>query len=356
MNNLRTWIELSKKALRHNVDQMYTLCGTAMFGVVVKANAYGHGMLEIASLLENYPAVQWFFVAGTSEAIVLRKHGITKPILAMSYVDSNLDDVVQQDIACAVYTKSFAEKLHTVAKAAGKMARVHLKIDSNMSRLGVLSEECDDFFSAMMNMPALLIEGIFTHLSDTNNPDDTFTNQQLKSFDAVVARYQDRQQIPYQHVIASGSLLNTKKYDIVRTGTNIYGFWKSPFQQERFLNGIPQINLQPVLTWKTRIVAIYNTHSQKKAILPVGYYDGYPRVNTGYVLVGSNKSPLVDWVDINTMTIDITDIPHVKIGDEVVLVGSQPGVTATDIAQCAGTINNEIVTRIHAHIPRMVVE
>lgn len=357
----RTWIELSKKALRHNITQVHQFCDAALLGVVVKANAYGHGMLQIAELLEQHLAVQWLFVAGTSEAIALRKQGIQKPILAMSCLDSSIDEVIAYDIACAVYTCEAARCLSDIACRLGKVARIHVKIDSNMSRLGINFHEVGQFLDEMMNMPGLLVEGIFTHLCDTNNLDSTFTNEQLKIFDTVIACNAVAQKIRYRHVIASGSLLCKKKYDVVRAGTNIYGFWKSALQKERFLAAIPGMTLEPVLTWKSRIMQIKSITSSlgtlmKLALIPVGYYDGYPRVATGFVLVRGRLAPIVGLVSMDMMKINVINIPDAQVEDEVILLGDHPGVTATDIADSVGTINNEVVTRIHVDVPRLVID
>ena len=372
MQEHRTWIELSAKALWHNIATVKALSGTAQLGVVVKANAYGHGMFAIAQLLEHNPAVSWLFVAGTSEGIALRTQGITKPILALSYLDTPAEQAIAHAIAIVIYTLEDAQTVNAAAQAAGKQARIHIKIDTNMSRLGVMPDAFNLFLATIKNMPGLSIEGIFTHLSDTNNPDLSFTYEQLRLFDALIAGNADAQETPYKHVLASGSVMLEEKYDIIRAGTNIYGFWKSAIQQQRFEALVPGITFKPVLTWKTRIIQIkeipagasvgYNRTFQSVqpmviATIAVGYFDGYPRhiSNKGSVMVRGQLAPVIGMVSMNMTIIDITHIPEVELKDEVILLGDHAAVTATEVAASVGTINNELVARIHEQIPRIVI-
>ena len=189
MQDHRTWIELSRQALWHNIATLHALCGSAQLGVVVKANGYGHGMVTIAQLLEQHPLVNWIFVAGTSEGVTLRKQGITKPILALSYIDSDAAQALHHNITCAVYTMHDVHLVQRAAQVTGKQAAVHVKIDSNMSRLGVMPADAADFFAQLHTMPTVRVAGMFTHLSDTNNPNVEFTYEQLRVFDAVVAQH-----------------------------------------------------------------------------------------------------------------------------------------------------------------------
>lgn len=370
MQHHRTWIEIDAQALLHNVATMHALCEHSRLGVVVKANAYGHGMVEIAQLLETYPQVQWLFVAGPHEGITLRKQGIKKPILALSYLDSSLAQAIEHDIVITVYTQEDALVVQAAAEQLQKRARVHIKIDSNMSRLGIMPEQCAQFFAFMQMLSHVHLEGIFTHLSDTNNSDLTFTYGQLRLFDTVITQHAKPEML--KHALASGSLMLEKKYDLVRAGTNIYGFWKSNIQKKRFESLMPGITLQQVLTWKTKIIQIkelpagacvgYNRAFQaskpcRVATIAVGYYDGYPRQlsNKGFVLVHGVRAPVIGMVSMNMTTIDITHIPDVLLHDEVVLLGNIPGVRATEIAETIGTIANDVVARINEHIPRIVV-
>lgn len=367
----RTWIELDAEALRHNVATVHALCHPATLGVVVKANAYGHGMQEIARLLETYPEVQWLFVAGPSEGVTLRKLGIKKPILALSYLDGSLVQALEHDIAVTIYTHEDALAVQAAAERVQKQARVHIKIDSNMSRLGIMPEQCAQFFSFLQTLSYIQVEGIFTHLSDTNNSDLTFTYEQLALFDTVIAQHAKLAMLT--HALASGALMLEKKYDLVRAGTNIYGFWKSEIQKKRFEALMPGITFKQVLTWKTKILQIkdlpagacvgYNrafqaTQPCRVATIAVGYYDGYPRQlsNKGFVLVRGKLAPVIGIVSMNMTTIDITHIPDALLYDEVILLGDIPGVRATEVADAMGTIANDLVTRINEHIPRIVVE
>lgn len=373
MHDTLTWIELDKRAFWHNVAQLVQCCrGSAALGIVLKGNAYGHGMREMAQLAQAHPDITWLFVAALSEALTLREQGITKPILTMSYHDASLKEAVRKNISVAVFDKETVKELDACARELGLKARIHIKVDSNMCRLGVAPQELASFVDFVSSCPYIQIEGVFTHLSDINNPDLAWSHEQTRVFNEALARVPWSTK-PLCHAYACGALTLNPLYDIVRAGTNLFGFWKSDVQTKRFLQKFPQMTLEPVMTWKTKIIQIktvpagsyvgYNRtfctqRPTKLAVLPVGYFDGYPRVlsNTGRVLVHGHCVPVVGMVSMNLTTIDVTDCPTVTVGDEVILLGKQPGVTVNEIAALAGTINNELVTRINPQIRRSIVE
>lgn len=373
MHDTLTWIELDKRAFGHNVAQLVHCCrGSAALGIVLKGNAYGHGMREMAQLAQAHPDIAWLFVAALSEALTLREQGITKPILAMSYHDAALKDAVRKNIAVAVFDKKTVQELDACARELGLKARIHIKVDSNMCRLGVAPQELASFVDFVNSCSSLQIEGVFTHLSDINNPDLAWSYEQTRVFNGAIASV-PWQTKPLLHAYACGALTLTPLYDVVRAGTNLFGFWKSEVQTKRFLEPFPQMGLEPVMTWKTKIIQIktvpagsyvgYNrTFCTQRpttlAVLPVGYFDGYPRSlsNKGRVFVHGHCAPVVGMVSMNLTTIDVTDCRAISVGDEVILLGKQAGVTVNEIATLAGTINNELVTRINPQIRRCIVE
>jgi len=369
---LRTWVEINARALAHNIAQLKR-CTRALLAVVIKGNAYGHGLLCVAQLLETNPDVHMLCVAGTQEAIALKKAGIKKNILAMSYIDCELRDVVEHDIAITVYDEQQVLNVQQEVQKYNKKVRVHVKIDTGMSRLGGTPTQVHNFIALIRAQPSLSIEGIFTHLSDTNALDDSFSCAQLDTFDCVVECARGSgQEFTAIHALASGSLYVDRLDTHVRVGTNVFGYWKSDVQKERFLSRYPDMQLHPVLQWKTHIMQVktiaagdyvgYNrtfkaANAMRIALLPVGYADGYPRClsNKAQVSIGGVIAPVIGIVSMNLMAIDITHLPLCAVHDEVVLIGDHQGVRVEELAVQAQTIANEFVTRISPTIVRLVV-
>ena len=325
-------------------------------------------MLHIAAMVEQCPDVAWLFTAGIDEACLVRAQGCSKPILALAYSSNLFEEAINNTIDVAIYDHETVKALNACAAQLKKKARVHIKVDTGMSRLGVLPAEVVQFVE---NIQAcyknIEVYGIFTHLADTNNSDLSYTHNQLAQFDAVVEQLAGTGIC--SHVLASGSLFLPQKYPLVRVGTSLYGFWKSAVQKKRFQDKFPDLELQPVLTWKTRIIQIktipagcsvgynrtfFSSRQTTIAILPIGYADGYSRElsNKSHVIINGCPAPILGMVTMNLTVVDITDIADVTVGTEVILLGNYPGITATDLAQKLGTINNEIVTRISPTIPR----
>jgi alanine racemase len=375
-NSHRTWIEIDSQAFNHNINELKNLIDpqTAL-GAVVKADAYGHGLELIGKLCQENSTVSWLFTAALSEAVRLRQHGVTKPILVLAYIDEDIQSLIDYDITCTVADMHTAQKLFEVATARKKNISVHIKIDTGMSRLGFTPALLPHALTEIMNLNGLEINGIFTHLSDTNNSDYFFTKNQLQLFnDAALCAQALVHKKLFKHVIASGALHISQEYayDAVRIGTNIYGYWKSPLQQQRLMALNPKITLMPLLTWKTRIIDIKHittgdavsyhrtfiaTSPMKIAILPIGYYDGYPRglSHKGRVLVRNSYAPILGIISMNLMVIDVSAIGSVRIDDEVVLCGGFPGIAADDLAAMADSLHLEFLARISARIPRVIV-
>ncbi len=376
-NSYRTWIEIDSQAFNHNISQLRNLITpqTAL-GVVVKADAYGHGLELIGKLCQENSDVSWLFTAGLSESIRLRESGVTKPILVLAYIDDDIQYLIDYGITCIVADMHSARKLSEVAQRLKKTLSLHIKIDTGMSRLGF--QPGDNLLQAVteiMSLPGLSVDGAFTHLSDTNNSDYSFTKSQLHRFDQALIVLEDLLcKKLFTHVLASGALHISADYvyDCVRIGSNAYGIWKSPLQQQRILVMKPDMALMPLLTWKTRIIDIKHiaigdavgyhrtfiaTRPMKIAILPVGYYDGYPRglSHKGQVIVRDIYTPIIGMISMNLMVIDITAVGSARIDDEVVLCGDFPGVTAQDLAIITDSLHLEFLTRISPRIPRLVI-
>jgi alanine racemase len=369
----RTWIEIDAQAFSRNISNISSLLGDhAELGIVIKANAYGHGLEIMGRLCQENEAISWIFTAGLKEAVHLRMSGITKPILVLAYLDDQLSLLGDYQIACAIHDYSSAHRISAQAQLLKKQISVHIKVDTGMSRFGFKPEELEDFLPELMSLPGLNIAGLFTHLSDTNNSDYSFIDQQLAGFDKIADEVEKQSGTLYKHVIASGALHLPRRFNGVRVGTNAYGYWKSPLQQQRLLRLKPDMVLQPILTWKTRIISLKTlstgdavgyhrafiaTAPLKIAILPVGYYDGYPRAlsHKARVIIRQTSVPILGIISMNSMVVDVTHISEVCINDEVVLCGDFPGLRPLDLATMSDSIPNEFLARLSTLIPRVVI-
>lgn len=360
---MRSWIELSSSAFTHNVTVLSSLCASGVsFGIVVKANAYGHGMVSVAHMAERDNRISWLYTAGIEEALALRAAGIKKPILAMAYHDASLIDAIAQNITLTVYDLSSAECIIATVKQLDAsssgivLVSVHLKIDTGLARLGAMPQDALSLIRLLTNYPNIRLQGIFTHLADTNN-DLQFAYQQIHLFNTVIKEInQAGCTIPLVHALASGSLLmRVSGHNLVRVGSNVYGWWKSSRQEARFLQHNPHLFLQPVLRWLSTINTIQHKEDRILVQIPVGYYDGYPKSveHKACVEIRGQYAPILS-IDEHEMWVDGTGIAELLPGDTVILLGGAGQVSATMLSSLAETINNEITSRINPQIPRIV--
>ncbi len=330
--------------------------------------------MPIATIAQYHSAVECFFVVTGSEAILLRRAGITKPIVVVGYIDVPLDECIYYDFDVAIYSKELLYALNERGRAAQKKIRVHVKVQTGMARLGLPADEVYVFVKELYSLPFISWQGIYTHLADVTNLDQAMTQAQLARFDSVVhALAADTIIFPYTHVFASGGLVvqHDQAYTIARIGTQIYGCWKSAFTEQTLKKRFPDIELRPVLSWKTKIIHIVQipqgssvgyghmftaSRPTRVGVLPVGYWDGYPRAlsNKSCVQVQQKFAPVIGAVSMNMIMIDITDIPA-AVGDTVTLIGAGPYVNAITLAAQAETISNELLTRINPAITRIII-
>ena len=370
MKNDRTWIEINAGAFNRNIAYLASLVQPpTQMGVVVKANAYGHGLEAIGTLCQKNDAINWLFTAGVQEAVRLREAGITKSILAMAYLDDTPSLLAQYDIALGVGDIATAQRVCE----AGKPVNIHIKVDTGMSRLGFKLANFELELYKLLQLPHLVITGIFTHLSDTNNPDLSFTHQQCTLFQQmVVIAERVTQKKLCAHIAASGSLMLPEHHAIVRVGTSAYGQWKSVIHHQRFSALLPTIELEPIMAWKTRVMQVktlepgdavgyHRTYvaprHMRVAILPVGYADGYPRAlsHKAAVSIRGHLAPVVGLVSMSLLEVDVTDIGSVREGDEVLLCGNIPGLTPSDLGTMSDSVANEFLARLSPDIPRLLV-
>ncbi len=372
------WIEIQESAPDWNLRQLRSCSENEniFFCAVVKANAYGHGVTEITSLL---PSADWFAVNSLDEGLELRLRGIKKPILLLGHVlIERLPEAVDADLRLTVYNVETLDKLEKILNQ-GVSCRVHIKIETGTGRQGLLPFNVPDFIRRASGIEGLIIEGLSTHfanIEDTLNHE--YAEEQLRVFLEVVETVRELGVSPaviHTACTAATILFPETHFNMLRTGIGLYGLWPS---RETFLsaqsNDTPVPDLRPVLSWKTRIVQIkelpagsyigygctYKTNRRTiLGVLPVGYGDGYDRRcgNLAHVLVKGKRAPVLGRVCMNLTMIDLTDIPEASFEDTAVLLGRDCNeiITAEMMAEWIGSINYEVVTRISPFLPRIIV-
>ena len=355
----QVWAEVSKSALAHNVKQFRKKLNGTKLMAVVKSNAYGHGLIETSKIFVKSGA-DWLGVNHIDEAIDLRRGGIKAPILVLSNIPKDrVKDAIKNDIRFFVYDiKSIQKKWH-------KKPKVHLKIDTGMSRQGIFTDEVVDFVKKASKYAR--VEGIATHFANADNLEDRrYFEKQLKRFkDVLKVLDKENIDIPIKHAFNTPAYLTSKEdyFDMVRVGIGLYGLWPS----YEFMKKMNKLKIRPALKWKTKIVQIkkikkntpvgYGTTEKVKrdstiALLPIGYFDGYDRKNSsiGEISVNGKKAKVLGRVSMNLTVIDITGI-KAKVGDEVGLIDEK--INAESIAHKLGTISYEVVCRINPWIERI---
>lgn len=375
------WVEIDAGALRNNIAEFKRrLARGPRLGAVVKSNAYGHGMIEIARVAAD-ASVDWLCVNNVDEGVALRDAGLTLPILVMGYVPIDaLGDVVARALQPVVYNVETLERLDAIASKRGATVPVHVKIETGTHRQGVPERDVAAFVSRIREARALTLAGVTSHfanIEDTTSHD--FAESQIAAFSRIADGIAVDHKEPFlRHSACSAAVLlfNRTHLDLARVGISLYGLWPSKETYVSCLErGKPSLDLKPVMTWKTRIAQVKEipeggyvgygctwraTRTTTIAVLPVGYFEGYDRGLSGlaHVLVRGRRAPIRGRVCMNMCMVDVTDIPGATLEDEVVLLGRQgdEGISADQLAGWRGTITYEIVSRIHPSLPRVVIE
>ncbi len=373
-----SWIEVDAAALRHNIEAITArLAEGCRMVPVLKANAYGHGYLEVGRLVDSndFPFIA---VHNLEEAFTLRDGGLRTEILIMGYVPlADLKATVAAGFNLVIYNIETLEKL-TEITGSGEKARCHLKIETGTQRQGIRSEQLPQFLEMFKQHHQLELRGLCSHFANIEDTTDhSYAETQLARFNEIVEQVKQAGfEVPFIHMASSAASLLFPKthFNLARVGISLYGLWpsKQTYLSYLMLGRENQI-LQPVLSWKSIIAQIKDvrggeyvgygttyraTADIKLAVVPIGCYDGYDRAlgNRGYCLVNGVRAPIRGRVCMDMFMIDITDIPEVKLENEVVLIGLSGDelIRAEDLAEWAGTINYEIIARIGAHLPRRV--
>ncbi|WP_105617887.1 alanine racemase [Vallitalea okinawensis] len=367
-----TWAEIGLEALAHNIKEVRRLIGKAKkCCAVVKADAYGHGVVEAAKVfMEN--GADYLAVATLSEALELRHHFLEMPILILGYTpNSQLIEVVDHHITQTIYNKEMGEVLSSYAQLLNKSVKVHIKVDTGMSRLGFqVNEKNMETILAISKLPSIEIEGIFTHFARADEADKGYTHQQFEEYQKIVQELEVKGlRIPIKHVANSATIIDLPEYhlDMVRAGIMLYGLY--PSDQVKKENA----NLKPAMSLKTKLSNVkfvekgqgisygHIYHAEKKVVigtLPLGYADGFTRLLSGKSFVGIRgvSYPLVGRICMDQCMVLLKD-DWLEIGEEVHIFGNgshgEPHID--EVANIIGTINYEIVCMVGRRVPRVYV-
>lgn len=378
MNTRPNWAEISLSALAENYRVIARHLGPGVTPCcVIKCDAYGHGVIETARALEEAGAV-WLGVTSTEEGIAVRIAGVRLPILVMTgFWRGEEEPLLAHDLTPAIATLEHVEAIERAAVALGltRKVPVHLKVDTGMARLGVSLPELPALAARIAASPVVELQGVFSHLSESEVLDSPVAERQRADFERAIVLLADAGLQPrYRHLANTAATIARPESwnNMVRPGLALYGYnlkCEGPGAAEAALP------LRPVLTWKTRIIALrdiapgtpvgYNQRWQtsrptRLAVIPVGYGDGFSRhlSRGGQVILHDHYAPIAGNVSMDLTMIDVTDIPDAAIGDEVLLIGRSPhcSIGADDHARLAGTIVYEILCGLSPRVPRVYVE
>lgn len=370
----RAWAEVDLDAIAHNAWEIRRMTGRhAEVMGVVKADAYGHGAMQVArTLLDN--GVTRLAVSMLDEAIQLRRSGIEVPILILSYTDpARAEEIIEYDVTQTVFSHDLAQALSDTAVRLGKKVKIHIKIDTGMTRVGFMPG-----YSAVKNvlqiskLPHIIIEGLFTHFASADEQDKSYTYMQFERFMSIcnelsrVGLY-----IPVKHAANSAAWMEFPEMhlDMVRPGIILYGLYPSD-EVDR-----SRIHLKPAMTLKANVILVKDvekgtsisygrmfttSRDSRIATIPIGYADGFSRLLNGkaQVLINGELAPVCGKICMDQCMVDVTHLKNeVHVGDEVVLFGKQGGeeISVDSIAASIGTINYEIVCIVGKRIPRVYI-
>ena len=369
-----TWTEINLDNLLFNFHSVKKFIGEHLgFMAVVKADGYGHGAVECARKLEK-AGIDWFGVALPEEGLELRQNGITKPVLCLGSFWSGQENLLlQNNLTPVIYQTQMAEKFDRAAKERNMIAAVHIKIDTGMGRIGVRFDEAEFFAENLKRFSNLRVEGLMTHFAAADNlRENDFTGKQVKRFETCAAMFEAKGFRPVYKDLANSpaAVAHPESHgNLVRIGGIIYGLGDDVLPRE-----IEKPPLKPVLSLFSQIAHLKyvpggetlgysRTFTTQKdsliATIPIGYQDGLPRSlsNKGRVLINGRFAPVVGRISMDWTILDVTDIPNVKVNDEVILIGEQNDlkITAGEIAGLTETISYEITCGINRRVARKYV-
>jgi alanine racemase len=368
----RTWIEVSKSAIKNNYNIFRNLIKPGVqLMAVVKSNAYGHELLSFSKYVSSL-GTDWLGVDSITEAKALREAGIKKPILVLGYtLPVHFGLASTNNISLTI---SSFENLSALVKS-GKKVSVHLKFDTGMHRQGFCPSDAKKVCDSIKKFSKINIQGVYTHFASAKKPDShKETERQITQFNQAVKTIQDQGFGPTVHASATAGTLNypNAHFNMVRIGIGMYGLWPSPETQKAYKS---KLNLIPTLTWKTIISEIKWVDAGEKvgydytetlarksqlAVLPIGYWHGYWRAfsSKAFVLIGGKRCKVIGRVAMDMIVVDVTNIKGIKVGDDAVLIGKQgkEEISAGELARLANTTHYEIVTKLNPLIKKVYLQ
>lgn len=377
----RVYAEVDLDAIRSNMENMKAniASDTKIIGVI-KTDGYGHGAVPIARELESLEYLYGFAVATAEEACILRDAGIKKPILILGYIfPYSYEKIIENDIRITVFRYDTLKELSNTSallkkKGINKHAKVHIKVDTGMSRIGVRPDTdglC--FVEKALETEGIEVEGIFTHFARADEADKSSANRQLTLFGHFLDRIKEKtgRQIPIRHCSNSAGILELPQanMDVVRAGITLYGLWPSNQVRKDIVMLTPVLSLYSTIVYIKEIeagtgVSYGSTFVSEKrmriATVPIGYGDGYPRglSGKGFVLVRGKKAPILGRICMDQFMIDVTHIPEALEGDKVTLIGrdGQEQITMEQLGDISGRFNYEFACDIGRRVPRVYIK
>jgi alanine racemase len=373
---MKNWIELNSENLRHNLSVFKNLAKEKKILFTVKANAYGHGLREIVGITKDMDSFDYYGVDSLSEALEVKKIDEGKNILILGWLDDeDLPEAIKHGIEFVIPSIEFLLRAEDAGSGSELKGLAHLKVETGTSRLGIRPEELLEFFKTNQ-LNNIKIKGIYSHFANIEDTTDhTFAMEQLNKFHKLLKEFKSEGLIRHFSCSASALLFPETYFDMVRVGISAYGFWPSKQTYVSFTekNG-KKVELKPVLSLKSRVAQVkkldigtpvsygltYKTFVKSvMAVIPVGYYDGYDRKlsNVSNVLINGKAAPVRGRICMNMFIADVTHIKSVVEGDVVTIIGKDAGedILVDDLAELAGTINYEFVSRLNPLLPRIII-
>lgn len=368
----RVYAEIDLDAIVSNMEAMHRITAKdTKIMAVVKADGYGHGAVAIAHAVDSLPYLYGYGVATFEESLILRECGLKKPILILGYVfPDQYEELILADIRPTVFTLEMARELSEAAERLGRDCRIHFAVDTGMSRIGYqVTEDAADEMARIAALPHIVVEGIFTHFATADEPDKEKTYAQLARYREMTGMLKERGvSIPLQHCSNSAGIIDIPEanLDLVRAGIILYGLWPSADVN------MSRLALKPAMSLITHVAYVkelpagreisyggtYRTGEPRRiATIPVGYADGYARglSNKGDVLIHGKRAPIRGRICMDQFMVDVTEIPDVKCGDVVVLIGRDGSeqITMEELGERSGRFNYEFVCDIGKRVPRI---
>ncbi len=371
MRGMKSWLEIDENRLKHNLETFGRITGKPVM-FAVKANGYGHGLKEVVEVASAIPEVSWYAVDSVEEALEVKAVDPHKRILVIGWTDDEgIEQLLKEEIEMVAPSKEFISRAVRIAGESERDIKVHLKLETGTSRLGIREDELDEVLAAIQGS-GVEVTGIYSHFANIEDTTDhTYAMLQLERFNRMSDKF-PADVLRHFSCSAASLLFAETGFDLVRVGISAYGYWPSAETRVSYKEkNSEMLELKPVLKWCSRVAQVKDIrtgegvgygltfqayHDTRIAVIPTGYYDGYSRAlsNVAYVLIRGTRAPVRGRICMNMFMVDVTHIENVAEGDEVVLLGSQGSdtITADTLGGLTGTISYEVLATINPLLPK----